>query len=103
MPVNIALTFLFGWVLGWIVIKLLKPKPYLEGLVMAASSTGNLGYLLLIIIPAICDENGTPFGDHDTCSSLGLSYASFSMAVVINLSSFNLGDSVQIWVLFCLI
>ncbi|XP_023551884.1 protein PIN-LIKES 7-like [Cucurbita pepo subsp. pepo] len=81
MPVNIALTFLFGWVLGWIVIKLLKPKPYLEGLVMAASSTGNLGYLLLIIIPAICDENGTPFGDHDTCSSLGLSYASFSMAL----------------------
>ncbi|XP_022923237.1 protein PIN-LIKES 7-like isoform X4 [Cucurbita moschata] len=42
---------------------------------------GNLGYLLLIIIPAICDENGTPFGDHDTCSSLGLSYASFSMAL----------------------
>ena len=41
MPVNIALTFLFGWVLGWIVIKLLKPKPYLEGLVMAASSTGS--------------------------------------------------------------
>ncbi|KAG7015860.1 Protein PIN-LIKES 5 [Cucurbita argyrosperma subsp. argyrosperma] len=32
MPVNIALTFLFGWVLGWIVIKLLKPNPYLEGL-----------------------------------------------------------------------
>ncbi|XP_038906296.1 protein PIN-LIKES 7-like isoform X1 [Benincasa hispida] len=81
MPVNIVLTFLFGGLLGWIVIKILKPKPYLEGLVMAVSSTGNLGYLLLIIIPAICDENGSPFGNHNTCASLGLSYASFSMAL----------------------
>lgn len=81
MPVNIGLTFLFGGILGWIVVKILKPKPYLEGLVMAVSSTGNLGYLLLIIIPAICDESGSPFGDHNTCASIGLSYASFSMAV----------------------
>ncbi|KAL0550641.1 hypothetical protein IC582_015163 [Cucumis melo] len=81
MPLNIAFTFLFGGLLGWIVIKLLKPKSYLEGLVMAVSSTGNLGYLLLIIIPAICYENGSPFGNHNTCASLGLSYASFSMAL----------------------
>lgn len=50
---------------------------------------GNLGNLLLIIIPAICDEDGSPFGDRDTCTSLGLSYASFSMAVNI-LYSFNM-------------
>ncbi|KAL4027259.1 hypothetical protein IC575_015722 [Cucumis melo] len=81
MPVNIGLTFLFGGILGWIVVKILKPKPYLEGLVIAASSSGNLGNLLLIIIPAICDEDGSPFGDRDTCTSLGLSYASFSMAL----------------------
>ncbi|CAK9321358.1 unnamed protein product [Citrullus colocynthis] len=81
MPVNIGLTFLFGGILGWIVVKILKPKPYLEGLVIAASSSGNLGNLLLIIIPAICNEDGSPFGDRDTCTSLGLSYASFSMAL----------------------
>lgn len=40
MPVNIGLTFLFGGILGWIVVKILKPKPYLEGLVIAASSSG---------------------------------------------------------------
>lgn len=42
--------------------------------------SGNLGNLLLIIVPAICTEDGSPF-DKATCSSLGLSYASFSMAV----------------------
>ncbi|KAG6596284.1 Protein PIN-LIKES 5, partial [Cucurbita argyrosperma subsp. sororia] len=81
MPVNIGFTFLFGGILGWIVVKILKPKPYLEGLIIAASSAGNLGNLLLIIIPAICNEDGSPFGGGDTCTSLGLSYASFSMAL----------------------
>ncbi|XP_012844878.1 PREDICTED: uncharacterized protein LOC105964917 [Erythranthe guttata] len=42
---------------------------------------GNLGNILLIIIPAICKENGNPFGDKDVCASVGLSYVSFSMAV----------------------
>ncbi|KAM3285600.1 protein PIN-LIKES 7 [Capsicum chacoense] len=81
MPVNVGLTFLFGGILGWIVVKILKPKPYLEGLIIATCSSGNLGNLLLIVIPAICKEDGSPFGDHRTCSSVGLSYASFSMAV----------------------
>ncbi|KAM3362851.1 protein PIN-LIKES 7 [Capsicum galapagoense] len=81
MPVNVGLTFLFGGILGWIVVKILKPKPYLEGLIIATCSSGNLGNLLLIVIPAICKEDGSPFGDHRTCSSVGLSYASFSMAL----------------------
>lgn len=81
MPINIGLTFLFGGILGWIVVKILKPEPYLEGLVIAMSSSGNLGNLLLIIVHAICQEKGSPFGDHGVCSSIGLSYASFSMAV----------------------
>ncbi|VFQ94998.1 unnamed protein product [Cuscuta campestris] len=42
---------------------------------------GNLGNLLLIIIPAICEEDGNPFGDKSTCSTIGLSYASYSMAL----------------------
>ncbi|KAK9109528.1 hypothetical protein Sjap_017588 [Stephania japonica] len=81
MPVNIALTFLFGGILGWIVVKLLKPEPHLDGLIIATCSAGNLGNLLLIIIPAICNEDGSPFGDHSVCSTVGLSYASFSMAL----------------------
>ncbi|KAH7519810.1 protein PIN-LIKES 7 [Ziziphus jujuba] len=81
MPVNIALTFAIGGILGWVVVKLLKPKPHLEGLIIATCSSGNLGNLVLIIIPSICEEDGTPFGDHKTCSSIGLSYASFSMAL----------------------
>ncbi|KAE8010763.1 hypothetical protein FH972_007099 [Carpinus fangiana] len=81
MPVNIGLTFLFGGILGWIVVKILRPKPHLEGLIIATCSSGNLGNLLLIIVPAICNEAGSPFGDRNVCSSVGLSYASFSMAL----------------------
>ncbi|CAN4078576.1 unnamed protein product [Withania somnifera] len=81
MPVNVGLTFLFGGILGWIAVKILKPKPYLEGLIIATCSSGNLGNLLLIVIPAICKEDGSPFGDHRVCASVGLSYASFSMAL----------------------
>ncbi|KAK9284324.1 hypothetical protein L1049_023495 [Liquidambar formosana] len=81
MPVNIGLTFLFGGILGWIVVTILKPEPYLRGLIIASSSAGNLGNLPLIIVAAMCNEDGTPFGDHDVCNSVGLSYASFSMAI----------------------
>jgi len=81
MPINVGLTFLFGGILGWIAVKLLKPKPHLEGLIIATCASGNLGNLLLIIIPAICSEKDSPFGDHDVCSSAGISYASFSMAI----------------------
>ncbi|KAJ9564634.1 hypothetical protein OSB04_000600 [Centaurea solstitialis] len=81
MPINIGLTFLFGGILGWIAIKLIKPKPHLEGLIMAMCSTGNFANLLLIMVPAICTDDGSPFGDHSVCKAKGLSYASFSMAL----------------------
>lgn len=47
---------------------------------------GNLGNIVIIIVPAICAEEGSPFGDHNICSSKGLSYSSFSMAVSSALS-----------------
>ncbi|KAG6394395.1 hypothetical protein SASPL_144979 [Salvia splendens] len=81
MPVNIGLTFLFGASFGWIVVKILKPEPYIRNLILAVCSSGNLGNILLIIIPAICKENGSPFGDANVCSTVGLSYVSYSMAV----------------------
>lgn len=49
---------------------------------------GNLGNILLIIVPAICTESGSPFGEHTVCKSKGLSYSSFSMAVSLFLSFF---------------
>lgn len=81
MPINIGLTFFFGGILGWMVVKILRPKPHLEGLIIATCSSGNLGNLLLIIVPAICNEEGSPFGERSVCRSVGLSYASFSMAL----------------------
>jgi hypothetical protein len=44
-------------------------------------STGNMGNLPIIIIPAVCREKGSPFGDPDVCHVYGMAYASLSMAV----------------------
>ncbi|KAK2988176.1 hypothetical protein RJ640_020658 [Escallonia rubra] len=44
---------------------------------------GNLGNMLLIIIPAVCKEKGSPFGAPDVCHTYGMAYASLSMAIII--------------------
>ncbi|PIN23398.1 putative membrane protein [Handroanthus impetiginosus] len=81
MPVNIGITFLVGGALGWAAVKILRPEPYLQDLIIAMSATGNFKNILLIVIPAICKEDGSPFGNKNVCSSVGLSYVSFSMAI----------------------
>ncbi|MED6194883.1 hypothetical protein PIB30_032665 [Stylosanthes scabra] len=81
MPVNVGLTFLIGGIIGWILVKLLKPNLKVEGLIIAACSSGNMGNLPLVIVPAICNENGGPFGEKEVCHNNALSYASFSMAL----------------------
>uniref|UniRef100_M4F7Y2 RRM domain-containing protein n=1 Tax=Brassica campestris TaxID=3711 RepID=M4F7Y2_BRACM len=81
MPINVGITFLVGGILGWLVVKLLNPKPQLHGLIIATCASGNMGNLMIILVPAICDEEGSPFGNRSVCRSIGLSYASFSMAL----------------------
>ncbi|CAK7357566.1 unnamed protein product [Dovyalis caffra] len=81
MPVNILLTFIIGSILAWILIKITKTPPHLQGLVIGCCSAGNLGNLLLIIVPAVCEESNSPFGDSTVCSTYGTTYASLSMAV----------------------
>lgn len=43
--------------------------------------TANLGNMLNIILPALCEEMNSPFGDSSTCSAYGKAYASLSLAV----------------------
>ncbi|GKV30242.1 hypothetical protein SLEP1_g39076 [Rubroshorea leprosula] len=81
MPVNILLTFIIGSALAWLLIKITKTPLHLQGLVIGCCSAGNLGNLLLIIIPAVCKESNSPFGDSSYCSVDGEAYASLSMAV----------------------
>ncbi|GJN30172.1 hypothetical protein PR202_gb18458 [Eleusine coracana subsp. coracana] len=76
MPVNMGIVFSIGAVLGWVAVKAFRPREHLEGLVIAC----NWGTIPLMIIPAICNEEDNPFGDANTCNSLGLSYVSLSMA-----------------------
>ncbi|KAK7346256.1 hypothetical protein VNO80_20771 [Phaseolus coccineus] len=81
MPFNILSTFVLGSALGWILIKITRPPKHLEGLILGCCSAGNLGNLPIIIIPAMCKESGSPFGDPDVCYQYGMAYASLSMAI----------------------
>ncbi|XP_004509473.1 protein PIN-LIKES 3-like [Cicer arietinum] len=81
MPVNILSTFILGSALAWIVIKITRPPKHLQGLILGCCSAGNLGNLPIIIIPAICKEKGSPFGDPDLCHKYGMAYVSLSMAI----------------------
>ncbi|KAL4306628.1 hypothetical protein AHAS_Ahas16G0197300 [Arachis hypogaea] len=56
MPVNILITFIIESILGWILVKITRAPKNLEG---------NLENLPIIIIPAICKDKGSPFGDPD--------------------------------------
>ncbi|KAL4371667.1 hypothetical protein AHAS_Ahas06G0188700 [Arachis hypogaea] len=60
MPVNILITFIIESILGWILVKITRAPKNLESLII-----GNLGNLPIIIIPAICKDKGSPFGDLD--------------------------------------
>lgn len=81
MPVNILLTFIIGSALGWVLVKITRTPEHLHGLVIGSCAAGNLGNLLLIIIPAVCEENNSPFGDKLTCSTNGQALVSLSMAI----------------------
>uniref|UniRef100_M4EAP8 Auxin efflux carrier component n=1 Tax=Brassica campestris TaxID=3711 RepID=M4EAP8_BRACM len=102
MPLNVVLTFIIGSFLGWLVIKITKPPSHLRGIIVGCCAagnekcfvtffdslvmkmqnpTGNLGNMPLIIIPAICNEKGSPFGDPETCEKYGLGYVALSMAI----------------------
>ncbi|XP_050235425.1 protein PIN-LIKES 3-like isoform X2 [Mercurialis annua] len=81
MPLNILITFIIGSALGWILVQLTKPAAHLRGLIVGCCAAGNLGNMFLIMIPAICKEQGSPFGAPEVCQSYGLAYVSLSMAI----------------------
>ncbi|KAG9137204.1 hypothetical protein Leryth_012027 [Lithospermum erythrorhizon] len=81
MPFNILITFIIGSLFGRIVVRLTRTPTHLRGLVVGCCAGGNLGNMLLIIIPAVCKEPGSPFGDPDVCHSYGMGYVALSMAV----------------------
>ncbi|XP_051124557.1 protein PIN-LIKES 3-like isoform X2 [Andrographis paniculata] len=80
MPFNILITFIIGSILGWVVTQLTKAPAHLRGLIIGCCAGGNLGTMLLIIIPAVCKEKASPFGDPVVCNKSGMAYASLSMA-----------------------
>ncbi|XWS75209.1 hypothetical protein CRYUN_Cryun01aG0065900 [Craigia yunnanensis] len=43
--------------------------------------TANLGNMLLIILPTLCEEKNSPFGHSSNCSADGKAYASLSVAI----------------------
>ncbi|KAK2657706.1 hypothetical protein Ddye_010758 [Dipteronia dyeriana] len=81
MPVNILITFIIGSALGWILIKITKAPCDLWGLVLGCCAAGNLGNMLFIIIPTVCKERSSPFGNANVCYNQGMAYSSLSMAI----------------------
>ncbi|KAJ3706840.1 hypothetical protein LUZ61_010545 [Rhynchospora tenuis] len=81
MTVNLGIIVFVGAFLGWIAVKILRPKNHIKGLIVATCATGNFGYLPLMVVPALCNEKGNPFGDSSTCYTNGLAYVSFSTAI----------------------
>lgn len=81
MPVNILLTYIFGSAFGWIVIQVTRTPRRFRGLILGCCSAGNMGNMLLILLPAVCKERGSPFGAPDVCHAYGLEYASLSLAI----------------------
>ncbi|KAK1587395.1 hypothetical protein Q3G72_012407 [Acer saccharum] len=81
MPVNILITFIIGSALGWILIKITRAPRDLWGLVIGCCAAGNLGNMLFIIIPTVCKERGSPFGNANVCYNQGMAYSSLSMAI----------------------
>ncbi|GFQ00260.1 cyclin-dependent kinase b2-2 [Phtheirospermum japonicum] len=81
MPFNILFTFIIGSILGWVIVHITRAPPHLRGLIMGCCAAGNLGNLLFIIIPAVCKEKASPFGDPNVCHENGMGYASLSMAI----------------------
>ncbi|CAH9073437.1 unnamed protein product [Cuscuta epithymum] len=81
MPLNIFITFVIGSILGVVVVQVTRAPQHLRGLIVGCCAAGNLGNMLIIIIPAVCKEKGSPFGDPDICHTYGMGYASLSMAI----------------------
>lgn len=48
--------------------------------------SGNVGNLLLVLIPAMCKEKGSTLGPPDVCHNYALAYACLSMAVSLCIS-----------------
>ncbi|KAE8713872.1 Auxin efflux carrier family protein isoform 1 [Hibiscus syriacus] len=81
MPLNLLLAFVFGSLLAWFLIKITKTPKHLQGIVIGCCSAGNVGNLPLIMIPAVCEESNSPFGDPAVCSMHARPYASLSLAI----------------------
>ncbi|GJR02211.1 protein PIN-LIKES 3 [Tanacetum coccineum] len=80
MPVNIFLTYIIGSALGWVLLIIAKPPRHLKGLILGSCSAGNMGSMLMIILPAVCKETASPFGDPNVCHEYSMAYASLSLA-----------------------
>ncbi|KAI4330439.1 hypothetical protein MLD38_028729 [Melastoma candidum] len=81
MPINILITFLIGSALGWVLVKVLRVPSHLKGLILGCCAAGNLGNLPIIILPAVCKEKSSPFGDPESCQAKAMAYSSLSMAI----------------------
>ncbi|GJT81078.1 PIN-LIKES 3-like protein [Tanacetum coccineum] len=90
---RVALSIVLCNSLGWVLLIIIRPPQHLKGLVLGSFAAGNLGNMILIIIPAVCKEKASPFGDPDVCYKYGMAYASLSVDCGIHFFSVHSQDS----------
>ncbi|KAL2644031.1 hypothetical protein R1flu_011618 [Riccia fluitans] len=79
MPLNVILSYSMGSGLAIIVISYTSPPPHLKSLVIASCAAGNIGNIMLVLVPSICHDKENPFGASEACSQNGVAYVSFGM------------------------
>ncbi|CAM6045682.1 unnamed protein product [Sphagnum compactum] len=82
IPVNIVLGAILGCMLGYLIALIVRPPPQFFNFFIVMIGIGNIGNIPLVIIGAICRDDGNPFGlDPETCNSDGVAYISFGQWV----------------------
>ncbi|KAL3697183.1 hypothetical protein R1sor_011259 [Riccia sorocarpa] len=79
MPLNVILSYLMGSGLAVIVISYTNPPEHLKSLVIASCAAGNIGNIMLVLVPSICHDKDNPFGMTEVCTQNGIAYVSFGM------------------------
>ncbi|KAH1241484.1 Protein PIN-LIKES 1 [Glycine max] len=88
MPLSILLTYIAGTVLGWILIKTIRVPHHLHGLVLGCCAAGSLP---LIVVPTICKDKNSPFGDE-----IGYTYAWSITFNVVRIYSPKISNEVKV-------
>lgn len=81
IPFNVVLATISGSLIGLLVATIVRPPYPFFKFTIIHIGIGNIGNVPLVLIAALCRDQGNPFGDSDKCSRDGTAYISFGQWV----------------------